>query len=184
MRKARRFTPLPGSVFGSGVQFEYGALVMLGPFEVALEEGRCVLSPETPFAANAVLQALAVELYLKCLHVLDHGWHGDTHSLHDLFWALTPATQAAVRALYLAWITANPPPADLPLPDGTRVPVDLSLDAVLDSHRGSFVEWRFPHEWPVGAPVPWFGMALLRPLRRAIVARDAALAALASRLPA
>lgn len=51
-------------------------------------------------APTATLEAFSVELYLKCLHVLDFGKAPLGHNCQKLFESLAPGTQEGIRHCY------------------------------------------------------------------------------------
>jgi len=79
--------------------FQANSRVMSGPQRTV----------ETPYLLPGIVcDALAVELYMKCLAVVEHGDCLRTHSLCDLFSGLSDDSQSAVTRTFDRLVLANP----------------------------------------------------------------------------
>lgn len=94
-------------------------------------------------APSAVLDALALELYLKCLHFMDHGKASRGHEPVKLFAALKPGTQKAIRTLYNDALKTYALAPEL----ANRHPkFQQGLDNVLDWSNDIFINVRYLYE--------------------------------------
>lgn len=95
------------------------------------------------FAPMTTLDSFALELYLKCLHVIDHGKAARGHDFKKLFGGLTEGMQKAVRTLYNIRLSreaiANEAAKDHP-----RIP--LGLDSILEMSKTTFETMRYLYE--------------------------------------
>lgn len=116
--------------------------------------------------------AFALELYFKCLHVLDNGEKSkQRHKVRAIFFDLKPATQTRIKLHFelisAAFLVRN---NDEPLPGD-------DFDTVLQDADNAFVKWRYHFEpdettgkpeWPGDR---WFAPNLIQAARRVILER-------------
>lgn len=122
-------------------------------------DGRSVeyAAPDIPYI---VCDAMNVELYLKCLHVLDHGAFKTGHDTAKLFASLKPTTRRIIAERYDIQVgAAQSFLAGLP-PNYRAVVVEL--DKYLQTSRFNFENMRYLYERPQGdmAGFPFLGRAL------------------------
>ncbi|RIE15886.1 hypothetical protein [Candidatus Cryosericum septentrionale] len=102
-----RETPDAKSVFAAATGFDESAALL------HQANNRVLSGPQryvtTPYLwPGVVCDALAVELYMKCLAVLERGDCLRTHSLRILFADLSPDSQAEIAQTFERLIAANP----------------------------------------------------------------------------
>ncbi len=95
-----------------------------------------------------VLQALALENYLKCLYFLDYGKIYDGHNLRRLFDSLDAESQRQVRAHYDNFLKTS---KFIELAHAKHKQIrgdeaNLDFDRVLDEWAEAFEEWSYVYE--------------------------------------
>jgi hypothetical protein len=113
-------------------------------------DGKCAV-------AEVVNEAFCLELYLKCLLMLETGNKGHGHKLKDLFDKLSQTNQAKVERYY------NEDLGDLKMVTVQRRGKTYAsdLNGVLQATSDSFVEWRYLFEEKMD-PKPILGWQSLR----------------------
>lgn len=171
--KRKKRATKPRELFENAIVYEIGSLAILGAHEAS---GTVAWAPKQ---AVSVLQALALELCLKCLVLMDRGEFPWTHLYTDLYALLKPATRREIRRDYEAALDKSGWRYIVPClrPGGLGLPASsLKFANLLRTHSNAFVRWRYSHEWPKGRALMWLaGPLLLAPIRRLIVRRDESL---------
>lgn len=169
----RRFTPDPKRVFRLGAEYEFAYLTLRRPFQLdGLKLHRLF-----PFSANTVLQTLAIELYLKCLHTMDHGFHYDQHPPRKLFCRLKGKTQDRIRFIHAErdsrtrW---NATTLEIPNSGGQLYQVPTDVHGMLKASNMAWLEWRYSHEFDTDTnkPLVWVAEPLISVLRVTILERE------------
>jgi hypothetical protein len=78
--------------------------------------GRGMIAPKIPVhiskladtAPSATVDSFALELYLKCLHMMDHGIPVRGHDLKAIYAKLKPNTRSRLRTNYAAEVSKSP----------------------------------------------------------------------------
>lgn len=112
----------------------------------------------------AVLDAFAVELYLKCLRVTDYGNHRRGHDLKELVEALKPETQQSIRVMYNHELASKEGRAYARMKP--RSPI--GFDRCLEMSKHVFEDSRYPFEMSDGKVEYW--TLLRKAVRRVICA--------------
>lgn len=139
---------------------------------VVHEVTRCV--QHMPLGACSVLESLALELYLKCLALLESGSHISEHDYLLLFADLRAETQKAIRDGWDAFLSSSPDWVTHLQTLAAQVPgVALSsdFDGMLKENAKAFEEWRYCHEWVGRKIIPWTAQHLVIIARRLVVGR-------------
>jgi hypothetical protein len=82
---------------------------------------------------SVVCAAFALELYFKCLRIMDKGAYSDEHNLRALFDQLGAPTQQRIRELFVPYLLAAQKADDgisdasVPLDDGRRTMVTTKV---------------------------------------------------------
>jgi len=112
-------------------------------------------SPTYDSAAMLVVDALAVELYLKCLYVLDHKREPPfKHPFDVLFYKLTSETQSAVRRRFD--INNNHIVLRLFRQENPSAPPLFDFAAFLKVASDTFTRMRYAYEATNKLPKGWF----------------------------
>lgn len=126
-----------------------------------------------PWACSApqlLIDSFAVELYLKCLFVLDTNESPSRgHDWQELFDALKPYTKTAIREAFYRCIHSDPVLPYLPIinPEASQV---LDFDRSLAAAKNTFDKRRYLYE-----PMPqseWFYTHLLKEAIRNVAKMD------------
>jgi hypothetical protein len=114
---------------------------------IANQFGEC--PPDCIAFPLAVNHALSLELYLKCLILIEKGTHSDDHDLKKLFHVLPVATREKARKYYDK-IRNNDPmcqrEAERIRQEGEDPEDDFALKAALKHAATAFVRCRYPYE--------------------------------------
>jgi len=125
-------------------------------------------------APQLLVDSFAVELYLKCLFVLDKNIAPpEKHDLQMLFYDLNPYTQVAVREAFKRTVGSDPilPHLNVINPDALKV---TDFERSLAAAKNTFDKRRYLYESvPQGE---WFYAHLLRNAIRAVTKMDIRLA--------
>jgi hypothetical protein len=126
-------------------------------------------------APQLLVDSFAVELYLKCLFVLDTNTApiGD-HDWQRLFDALAPHTKTAIRDAFARIVSADPVLRNLNVinPDALKV---TDFDRSLRAAKSTFDRRRYLYE--PDSPKEWFYAHLLKDAIRAVTKMDVRLLA-------
>jgi hypothetical protein len=122
----------PKSVFIAAGYYQDGATVL-----------NMALSPQVPsrFFPWSVLCAFSLELYLKCLLIMENGNAPETHNLKELFRNLKRQTKAELKKQYYLKMQTDPV-GKMRLERGEAV--DLESD--LETSKDAFVRMRYAYE--------------------------------------
>lgn len=107
-----------------------------------------------------VLGALALELYFKGLHAIEHNGavtHG--HNLHDLFHRLSDESRLKITDEYNRLLPQSQTATEL-MKRSHRPAADFSIENVLKEDGEAFVRWRYSYEG--GKLSGFFGADLIR----------------------
>jgi hypothetical protein len=104
---------------------------------------------QVPFLIPAVVcSAFSVELFIKCLVMVEGGKAPQRHDLKMLFSRLTPDSRAAIAQRFDELIAASPTAQAIK----AQFPnVLLALDDVLDTVDRVFEHWRYAYEGQAGS---------------------------------
>ncbi len=136
---------LAKDIFRTANIFNHAASVINKKMVEELENKGSTMLP----AAGLTNCMLALELYLKCLYVLESGKKIiRTHSIKELYDSITPAAQSEIQTLFEEAKRQNPTMQALAsqFPDN-----EYSLDAVLELVNEAFIEWRYAFEKNAGS---------------------------------
>jgi hypothetical protein len=133
-------------MFLHGWQFELTLYVLNERAQLEIDKRTDNLAT-VPLKSMVVNSAFALEIYLKCLHFLDHSTLiRREHRLRKIFAALLPGTQQQIRDEYAILMKA----------DSQRVVIDIwkrakgwdmtDFDFVLVEASSAFEEWRYAYE--------------------------------------
>ena len=135
-------------------------------------------------APQLLVDSFAVELYLKCLFVLDANIaHLEGHDWEKLFNALLPHTKTAIRDAFERIVRSDPVLSHLDVinPEALKV---TDFDRSLTAAKDTFDKKRYLYEPPSkDSPPPgaWFYAHLLREAIRAVTSMDIRLAGLSKK---
>jgi hypothetical protein len=92
--------------------------------------------------ALATNAAFALEMYLKCLLLLEQGQAPRGHDLHKLFHALSSTTQSQLTKDHEELVKSNPDWAAT----ASKLGVPTDLEELLKRGRNAFADFRYAHE--------------------------------------
>jgi hypothetical protein len=127
-------------------------------------------------APQLLIDSFAVELYLKCLYVLDHGQApNNTHDWTELFGTLKPHTQSMIRDTFNDTIRQDPVLSNLKVinPDAPHGLTDFNKS--LEVAARTFDHRRYLYE--TAGTSDWFYADLIRNAIRKVTKLDLRLAA-------
>jgi hypothetical protein len=104
---------------------------------VALQNGRPILG--LALATNA---AFALEMYLKCLMLLEQGHARYGHDLHNLFHSLSQSTQSELTREHEKFVKSDPAYMARVSKEG----LPTNLEELLRLGRNAFTDFRYAHE--------------------------------------
>lgn len=131
-------------------------------------------------APQLLVDSFAVELYLKCLYVLDT--NSAPHLGHDtkkLFEVLQPTTQQLIREAFHRIVSGHPVLSNLGVINPEAVKV-TDFDRSLEAARHTFDRRRYLYEPLPEGQREWFYAHLLRDAIQAVVKMDIRLAGLSA----
>lgn len=104
---------------------------------------------EVPFVVPAmVCSAFSVELFVKCLVMVERGETPRGHQLKTLFSLLSSSSQATVAQRFDELIGSNPNAQAMK----AQFPhVSLAIDDVLETVNRVFEQWRYAYEGEAGS---------------------------------
>jgi hypothetical protein len=136
-------------------------------------EAIAYVRPRGPFFGNSqfVLAALSLEIFLKCLVVLEGNTYKGIHDLHCLFSAIADDTKDKLRLYYNEYIPArqamvNSVHAAAGFPG---VPPLVSMDFDLQCSKNAFEKIRYSYERRLDDWEGWVAYEVLICVRRAIL---------------
>jgi hypothetical protein len=121
-------------------------------------------------APQLLVDSFAVELYLKCLFVLDTNIaHLEVHDWEELFNALAPHTKTAIRDAFKRIVRSDPVLSHLDVinPEALKV---TDFDRSLTAAKNTFDKRRYLYE--PQSTSEWFYAHLLREAIRAVTSMD------------
>jgi hypothetical protein len=92
--------------------------------------------------AIATNAAFSLEMYLKCLLLLEHGQAPRVHDIYDLFHALSSSTQSELTKDHEKFVNSNP----LFLEQACQTGSTTDLEELLKLGRNAFTDFRYAHE--------------------------------------
>lgn len=92
--------------------------------------------------AMATNAAFSLEMYLKCLFLLEEGRAPRGHDIHRLFHALSHSTQSELTEAHENFVSSNP--SFVQRARRTQSPTDL--ETLLRLGRSAFTDFRYAHE--------------------------------------
>jgi hypothetical protein len=160
MAKSRVGKPIdPRTLFSYAEAFSAGAEKLREQAQKEVPGGKGIpVADAGHFAPLATLDSFALELYLKCLHQIDHGNPGWGHKCKDLFDALFPGTQKAVRMTYNSRLATEKIAIEF-AENHPRVP--MGLDNVLELSNDAFETVRYLYEGTGGKMLFYWPMVKL-----------------------
>jgi hypothetical protein len=90
----------------------------------------------------ATLEALTVELYLKCLIMLESGQYRSGHDLYKFFKCLAPQTRSELQQAHDVYLTRWPAVVAAIKAKGYKT----DLESLLIAGRHAFTDFRYAHE--------------------------------------
>ncbi len=115
-----------------------------------------------------VISALSLEIYFKCLLVIETGTAPQTHDLRYLFNRLNPATQQKIRANYMPFmLEAQRVISESAIASGVAPP-NVDFDFVLNLSRNAFNITRYIYEG-IPAMSGWVANGIVFATRQAIL---------------
>ncbi len=117
------------------------------------ESARVLSGPEqtvkVPFVIPGIVcSAFSVELFMKCLVMVERGGAPRTHRLITLFSRLAPDSRVAIAHRFDELIAASPTAQAM---KGQFPDVSLTIDDVLDTVDRVFEQWRYAYEGQAGS---------------------------------
>ncbi len=124
-----------------------GAFIAAERYRAASEGLKGANSDPDFFVPRIVLAAIAIELYLKVLLVIETGGMLRSHRYHDLFNALPLSTQGELTEVFENEKRNDSFQRTLHLME-SRVgrPIDVSIEHCLEASGEAFVKWRYNFE--------------------------------------
>jgi hypothetical protein len=107
-----------------------------------------------------IIGAFALEVYLKCLILLDGAEHEDLHDLYKLFSKLKTPSQDKVRALYAPHFKFGQKVLDHFHQHAGGSKETASLELFLERSSKAFIELRYYYELPLKKGYGWTGMEI------------------------
>lgn len=99
----------------------------------------------TLFAPIITLDAFCIELYLKCLYMIENSrpFHHNTHDLYTLYMNISEDSRGHIKTLHQFIAENDQQVKQLMVLAGN---FSLELEGVLSEIRGTFLNWRYNYE--------------------------------------
>lgn len=128
-------------VFKTAQIFEKAAAILTREFQRELERTGVTNLP----AAIIVNLAFSLELYLKCLKIIETGSQPKKiHNLHNLYQSLSPGSKTKIENYYEEFIQSNPLAIAV---KSEFKDIKLDIDTALSEADKAFIEWRYIYEF-------------------------------------
>src|SRR6266702_4257639 len=118
-----------------------------------------------------VLSALSLEIFLKCLIILDGNSYQGIHDLLGLFNRTKPDTQKELEAEYQKHLPEAQKRFDAAYLQIGQTPPSASLQRALGDSNGAFVNVRYPYEKRMKAGGVWMATDVAEYVREIILKR-------------
>jgi hypothetical protein len=117
---------------------------------------------------TVVCAAFALEIYLKCLLVMQTGKFSPSHNLKHIFGELPSATQARIRDLFAPYLPMVQKTVTKMTKPGSPLPPTVDFDFVMNLSQDAFTVTRYVYEG-VPSMSGWMGTPIVRATRTAIL---------------